>query len=137
VKKRKEHVVSLSRQAIKVLRALHGVTGHREYLFPNRDDRNRPMDNATMRQALVHMGWSGRYSPHATRTTGSTRLNEMGYPADWIERQLAHTEPNAVRRTYNQANYLTDRAKMMQQWADTLDSWRDGARVLPLRSAAA
>jgi integrase len=89
------------------------------------------------RQALAYLGWSGRYSPHATRTTWSTHLNEMGYSADWIERQLAHVEPNAVRRTYNHADYLTDRAKMMQQWADTLDSWRDGATVLSLRSAAA
>jgi integrase len=65
----------------------------------------------------------------------STLLNELGYPADWIERQLAHAEPNAVRRTYNHADYLTDRAKMMQQWADTLDSWRNGATVVPLRPA--
>jgi integrase len=61
----------------------------------------------------------------------------MGYPADWIERQLAHTEPNSVRRTYNHADYLGNRAKMMQRWADLLDSWRDGADVVPLRSAAA
>lgn len=51
-----------------------------------------------------------------------TRLNEMGYPADWIERQLAHAEPNTVRRTYNHADYLADRSKMMQHWADALDA---------------
>ncbi len=67
------------------------------------DDRAKPMAVASFRQALNVLGWSGKYSPHATRTTGSTRLNEMGYPADWIERQLAHFEPNAVRRTYNHA----------------------------------
>ncbi|MNR63217.1 Prophage CP4-57 integrase [compost metagenome] len=50
----------------------------------------------------------------------------MGFPADWIERQLAHIEPNAVRRTYNQAEYLAERAKMMQQWADMLDAWVKG-----------
>ena len=87
-----------------------------------------------MRQALKYLGWSGRYSPHATRTTGSTRLNEMGYRADWIERQLAHTETNAVRRTYNHADYLADRARMMQQWADMLDSWRGDSTVVPLRT---
>jgi integrase len=111
-------------------------TGHRGHVFPNRDNRNMPMTDTGLRQAVAYLGWSGRYSPHATRTTGSTRLNELGYPADWIERQLAHTEPNAVRRTYNHADYLTDRARMMRQWADTLDSWRDGAMVVSLRSAA-
>jgi integrase len=137
MKMRREHVIPLPRQAVEVLRAIHGVTGERAHVFPNRDDRTQPMTGNTLRQALKNLGWSGKYSPHATRTTGSTRLNEMGFPADWIERQLAHVEPNAVRRTYNHADYLVDRAKMMQQWADMVDAWRDGAKVLPLQQAAA
>ena len=136
MKKRKEHVLPLPRQAVELLRNIQGITGHRGHVFPNRDDRTKPMTDATMRQALKYLGWSGKFSPHATRTTGSTRLNEMGFPADWIERQLAHIEPNAVRRTYNHADYLADRAKMMQQWADMLDSWRNGAKLVPVRSAA-
>lgn len=137
MKKRKEHVVPLPRQAVELLRTLQGFTGHRGHVFPNRDDRTKPMTDATMRQALKYLDWSGKYSPHATRTTGSTHLNELGFPADWIERQLAHAEPNAVRRTYNHADHLADRANMMQQWADMLDAWREGAKVLTLRSAAA
>jgi len=82
------------------------------------------MVTASFRQMLNVLGWGGKYSPHATRTTGSTRLNEMGFASDWIEQQLAHTEPNAVRRTYNHAEHFTDRAKMMQQWADMLDAWQ-------------
>lgn len=136
MKKRKTHVIPLPRQAVELLRNMQGVTGHHAHLFPNRDNRTKPMSVATMRQALKYLGWSGRYSPHATRATGSTRLNEMGYPADWIERQLAHIETNAVRRSYNQADYLVDRAKMMQQWADMLYSWRDGPTVVPLITAA-
>ncbi len=137
MKKRKEHVMPLPRQAVELLRKMQGFTGHRGHVFPNRDDRTKPMTDATMRQALKYLSWSGKYSPHATRTTGSTRLNELGFPADWIERQLAHAEPNSVRRTYNHADYLADRAKMMQQWADMLDSWQSGAKVLALKSAAA
>lgn len=63
----------------------------------------------TLRQALKTIGWAGRYSPHATRTTGSTRLNDLGYSPDWIERQLAHKDTNKVRRNYNQATYFDDR----------------------------
>lgn len=100
MKKRKEHVVPLPAQAVAVLRSMHGVTGKHTHVLPNRDDRAKPMTDATMRQALKVLGWSGKYSPHATRTTGSTKLNEMGYPSDWIEKQLAHVEMNAVRRTY-------------------------------------
>jgi len=86
---------------------------------------------------LNSLGWGGKYSPHATRTTGSTRLNELGYRSDWIERQLSHAEPNAVRRTYNHADYFADRAQMMTAWANLLDAWRDGADVVPLRATAA
>ncbi|MGH8564647.1 MAG: tyrosine-type recombinase/integrase [Gammaproteobacteria bacterium] len=144
MKKRKEHVVPLPKQTVDLLRTVQGVTGHRAHVFPNRDNRDKPISDATLRQAVAYLGWSGRYSPHGTRTSGSTHLNEMGYPADWIERQLAHTEPNTVRRTYNHAQHVADRAGMMQRWADTLDSWRDGsfdqaenrAVVLSLRSAA-
>jgi integrase len=124
MKKRKEHVVPLPRQAVEMLRALHGITGHREHLFPHRDDRSKPMVSASFRQMLNVLGWGGKYSPHATRTTGSTRLNEMGFTSDWIERQLAHAEQNAVRRTYNHAEHLAERAKMMQEWADMLATWQ-------------
>ena len=107
-----------------MLQALQCITGKYVHVFPHRDVRTRPMVSASFRQMLNVLGWGGKYSPHATRTTGSTRLNEMGFSADWIERQLAHTEQNAVRRTYNHAEYLADRAKMMQQWADMLEIWK-------------
>lgn len=123
MKKRKEHVMALPRQAVEMLRGLNGVTGHHVHVFPGRDDRRKPMSVASFRQMLGALGWAGKFSPHATRTTGSTRLNELGFAANWIERQLAHVEPNAVRRTYNQADYFLDRKSMMQKWADMLDDW--------------
>jgi integrase len=100
MKMRKQHVVPLSTQAVEMLRVLHGVTGKREHLFPNRDHRHRPMATASFRQMLKSLGWAGKYSPHATRATGSTKLNEMGYSSDWIERQLAHSAANTVRGAY-------------------------------------
>lgn len=127
MKKRKEHVIPLPTQAVEMLRAQNGLTGHYEHVFPGRDDRSKPMSVASFRQMLHVLGWAGKFSPHATRTTGSTRLNEMGYHPDWIERQLAHIEPNSVRRTYNHADYLSDRAKMMQQWANMLKELEGGA----------
>lgn len=137
MKKRKEHTVPLPSQAVEMLQALHGITGKYTHVFPHRDYRTRPMVAASFRQMLKVLGWAGKFSPHATRTTGSTRLNEIGYSADWIERQLAHIEPNAVRRTYNHAEYLTERAKMMQQWADMLDTWtKKETKVTPIKKAA-
>ena len=128
----KEHRVPLPVQAVAILRKVQTVNGHRAQVFPHRDDRDKQMTDATLRQALGYLGWAGKFSPHATRHTGSTRLNELGFNRDWIERQLAHADQNAVRGTYNQAEHLADRATMMQQWADLLDAWQKGADVVPL-----
>mgnify|MGYP000122462501 CR=1 FL=1 len=141
MKKRKPHTIPLPDQAVSVLRALHGITGHLTHVFPGRDDRSKPMAVESFRQMLYALKWSGKYSPHATRTTGSTRLNEMGFSSDWIERQLAHADTNAVRRSYNHAEHLDDRRRMMQQWADMLDAWKQGSsgnggNVTPIRTAA-
>ncbi|MES2048133.1 MAG: integrase arm-type DNA-binding domain-containing protein [Pseudomonadota bacterium] len=131
MKKRAAHAIPLPLQAVEALQALQGITGRQVHAFPGRDDRTRPMAVASFRQMLNVLGWGGKYSPHATRTTGSTRLNELGFRSDWIERQLAHAEPNVVRRSYNHADYLADRAAMMQQWADMLDAWKRSAGVAP------
>lgn len=127
MKKRKEHLIPLPHQAVTLLRGMHTLSGTKKHVFPHRDDKTKPMVTASFRQMLNVLGWSGKFSPHATRTTGSTHLNEMGYSPDWIERQLAHEEPNAVRRTYNHADYLKDRTEMMQCWANLLDEWKKAA----------
>ena len=127
MKARKEHVVPLPTQAVEMLRGLKAISGQRKHLFPGRDNRNTPMSVASLRQALKVLGWAGTYSPHATRTTGSTRLNEMGYRPDAIEAQLAHSDQNNVRRAYNHATYFEERQVMMQDWADHLVHWRAAA----------
>ncbi|MBE3027377.1 integrase arm-type DNA-binding domain-containing protein [Janthinobacterium sp. GW458P] len=124
MKARREHLLPLPTQALDLLKAMRPVTGNTKFVFPNRDDRARPMADAALRQALKKLGWATKYSPHGTRTTGSTRLNEIGFRHDVIEAQLAHAEPNAVRRAYNHATYLEERRVMMQKWADLLDEWR-------------
>lgn len=136
MKKRRDHVVPLPQQAIAMLHRMRAVNGHRPHVFAHRDNRELAMTEAGIRQWLKSIGWAGRFSPHAARTTGSTLLNGMGYPADHIERQLAHIESNSVRRAYNHADYLEPRAIMMQAWADYLDGLKAGAMVIPLFKSA-
>jgi integrase len=137
MKKRKPHVIPLSDQACELLKGMQTLTGRWQHVFVHRDSKQRPMVTASFRQMLHVLGWAGRFSPHATRTTGSTRLNELGFSSDWIERQLAHDDPNGVRRTYNHADHLSDRASMMQQWADLLDKWtREAAGKKAKKSTA-
>jgi integrase len=121
MKMREEHIVPLSRQALDVLRELQSHTGNRQYVFPNQHNPTSFMSENTMLYALYRMGYHSRATGHGFRATASTILNEHGFEPDIIERQLAHSERNKVRAAYNHAQYLPERRKMMQWWADYLD----------------
>ncbi|MGA8277630.1 MAG: tyrosine-type recombinase/integrase [Rhodanobacteraceae bacterium] len=133
MKMREEHVVPLSGQAIQALRELHLITGATPLLFPSRSNAHKPMSNNTMLFALYRMGYHSRATGHGFRALASTTLNEHGWSPDVIERQLAHGERNKVRAAYNRAQYLSERCKMMQAWADHLDALRNGSNVIPIK----
>lgn len=137
MKMREAHVVPLSRQAIAVLESLRPLTGNARLVFPSATGRDRPISENTVTYALARMGYKGRMTGHGFRSAASTMLNEQGFRHDVIERQLAHSERNAVRAAYNHAEYLPERRKMMQQWADYLDKLTAGADVIPIRGNAA
>lgn len=115
------HLVPLSRQALEVLRELQAISGNRPYLFPNRNHPTQSMSPETLRRALHRLGYRGKADVHGFRSTASTILNEAGFNPDAIERQLSHAERNKVRAAYNRAEYMEERRRMMQWWADLLD----------------
>ena len=121
MKMKELHIVPLSRQAIAMLRELQKHSGNRQYVFPNQHNPATFMSENTMLYALYRMGYHSRATGHGFRSTASTILNEHGFRADVIERQLAHSERDTVRAAYNHAQYLPERRNMMQWWADYLD----------------
>lgn len=130
MKMREEHIVPLAKQAVSVLRALHTLTGHFRYVFPSVRTPNRPMSENTVNAALRALGFDkDTMTGHGFRAMASTRLNELGWSPDLIERQLAHGERNKIRAAYNRAQYLADRREMMQAWADYLDLLRNAVNV--------
>ena len=133
VKKREIHTVPLSKQTIELLKRLYALTGHREYLFPNRNNARKPASKGVLWKAFVSMGYKDKFTPHGLRGTGSTILNEMGYRPDIIEKQLDHSERNKTRASYNHAEYLDERRVMMQDWANYLDGLKGGADVVPIK----
>lgn len=140
MKMKTPHIVPLSQQALAILKELHELTGHspRHYLFPSIRTPRRPMSNNTINAALRKLGYTSEMqTAHGFRTTASTLLNESGFNRDWIERQLAHSERDGVRAAYNYAEWLPERRKMMQAWADLLDALRDGGKVLAFTPPAA
>jgi integrase len=122
MKMRRVHVVLLPRQASSLLAELQNITGSCKWLFPNFRRPDDVMSATTINRALEHMGYaSGLWTGHDFRATASTRLHEMGYRSEWIERQLAHVEGNKTKAAYNHAEYLTERKEMLQAWADWID----------------
>ena len=125
MKMRVLHIVPLSRQVLGILHDLHPYSGDGLYLFPSVRAKSAPISDMTLLAGLRRLGYSKeQMSVHGFRSLASTLLNEQGFNKDWIERQLAHGERNSVRASYNYAEYLPERRKMMQTWADFLDSLR-------------
>jgi integrase len=130
------HIVPLSRQALGVLREIHPLIGHGRYVFPSPRTDSRPMSSNAILSALRRMGFAkDEMSGHGFRSMASTLLNEQGWNRDAIERQLAHAERNSVRAAYNYAEFMPERKKMMQAWADYLEEIKAGAKIIQIRSA--
>jgi integrase len=128
MKMREAHVVPLSRQSLELLESLKPITGKGRYLFPSLRSEERPISDNTLNAALRRLGYSGdEMVAHGFRSMASTCLNEQGWAPDVIELQLAHVERNEVGAAYNRAQRLSERSKMMQSWADYLDTLRSSA----------
>ena len=138
MKMKETHIVPLSRQALQILSELRAVTGKRALVFPGVRTTDRPISENTINAALRRMGYTkDQMTGHGFRSMASTQLNEsQKWHRDAIERQLAHGERDKVRASYNYAEHMPERRKMMQWWSDYLDALRDGAKVVPIKMKA-
>jgi integrase len=138
-KTKTQHIVPLATQAIAILRELQPLTGAGRYLFPGARDRKRPMSNMTINAALRRMGFDrDTMTGHGFRAMARTVLDEvLGFRPDYIEHQLAHAVRDPLGRAYNRTAHLPERRKMMQAWADYLDSLRTSpGKVVPIKRRA-
>lgn len=122
----KDLIVPLSRQAMDVLRELHPLTGHCQFLFPGVQRAHRPMSENTVNAGLRRLGYTGdEMTGHGFRAMARTILDEvLGYRVEWIEAQLAHEVRDPNGTAYNRTAFLQGRREMMQGWADYLDDLR-------------
>jgi integrase len=128
-----EHLVPLSDQTVELLQTLKIVTGHGNFMFPSRHGGHKCMSNNTILKALAAMGYKYEMTGHGFRGMARTELGEMGYPREWMEIQLAHLVGDETERAYNKAQFLEQRRKMMQDWADHLDKLKRGAKIFPFQ----
>ncbi|QCA19696.1 DUF4102 domain-containing protein [Citrobacter freundii] len=120
MKMRRSHLVPLSVQALDLLNELKIMTGNYRYVFPGRNDPNKPMSEASINQLIKRVGYAGRVTGHGFRHTMSTVLHEHGFNSTWIEIQLAHVDKNSIRGTYNHAVYLQKRKEMLSWYSNYL-----------------
>lgn len=127
MKMREPHLVPLSSQAINILKELHSLTGSGRYVFPSARTTQRPMSDNAILAALRRMGFSkDEMSGHGFRAMARTVLDEvLQIRPDFIEHQLAHAVRDPNGRAYNRTAHKAERHKMMQQWADYLDTLKN------------
>jgi integrase len=116
MKMNKSHIVPLSDQVANLFQSLPKIN---KMVFYNAK-RNACMDKNCLVRIIDKLGYHGKASLHGFRATASTLLNQLGYNSDWIEHQLAHVS-SGVRAVYNFADFLRERSRMMQDWADHVD----------------
>jgi integrase len=131
MKMKNPHIVPLSKQALKVLNDIQPITCRSRYVFPSIRTGSRPMSENTVLAALRRMGYTKEeMTGHGFRAMASTVLHEQGWPSEIIERQLAHAERNSIKAAYNYAQHLSERRRMMQAWADYLDTLRGTSSII-------
>ncbi len=133
MKKRMPHVVPLSKQAIVILNGLRPLTGTGKYVFTSIRKRNVPISENTLNGALRRLGidTKNEHCIHGFRASARTMLDEvLGCRVDLIEHQIAHVVMDTNGRAYNRTSHLPERRKMMQQWADYLDTLRSSSKVI-------
>jgi len=119
------HNVPLSKQARAILERAGNLYGHIGLIFPGIRDHSKQLSENTMLYALYRMGYHSRATVHGFRAVFSTIANESGFDGDVIEKALAHEERNRVRAAYHRSEYLDQRRKLMQWWADYLDKLKE------------
>jgi integrase len=131
MKMRAPHIVPLSRQVIELLEEQKKLTGKWEWIFPNQVRPHKPMSNCTILKALERLGYKDRMTGHGFRALAMSTIKEnLGYRHEVVDRQLAHAARNKVDAAYDRAQFLPERKKMMQQWADYLDAAASENKVI-------
>lgn len=135
MKMREAHLVPLSTQAVAILKDLHELTGNGRFVFPSARTDDRPMSDNAILAALRRMGYTkDEMTGHGFRAMARTILDEvLNIRPDYIEHQLAHAVRDPNGRAYNRTKHRAERARMIQVWADYLDSLKSGAVVIPLK----
>lgn len=122
-----EHKITLSRQAIALLREIKKLSGGKTYLFPSVKNPQTHVNTQTANGAIKRMGYKGKLVAHGLRAIASTYLNEKGYNSDLIEVALSHLNSDRIKAAYDRGERLEQRFKLLQVWADFVEECSQGS----------
>lgn len=132
-KMRRDHIVPLSKQAIKILMEQKEETEqlNTDWVFPSQVRPKQPMSDGTVNTALKRLGFEGVTVAHGFRALARTTIREeLGYDSEVIEKQLAHKTRNPLGEAYDRTQFLQERKKMMEAWANYLDISATSGKVI-------
>lgn len=125
MKMRRDHLVPLSEQSVKIFRELQEISGDREYVFPSLQKPKKPMHEDTILRAIYSMGYKGAATIHGFRSLAMTLIMEkLGYRYEVPDLQLSHSKGDKLRQAYDRTEFVEERTRMMQDWSDYIDELR-------------
>lgn len=123
MKMRVPHRVPLSKQVIAILHELRDLYGNTGYILPSSIRRDKPISNNTILKGLGRLGYEKTMTGHGFRALAMSTIKEkLDYRHEVVDRQLAHLPRSVVDQAYDRAQFLSDRIKMMQEWADYIST---------------
>lgn len=133
MKMKRDHIVPLSKQALAILKEQQEETGiyDTEWIFPSLHKPRQCISDGTVNRAIKRLGYGDSMVAHGFRALARTTIREkLGYDSEIIERQLAHKASGPLGEAYDRTQFLPERKKMMQHWADYLDATTSIGKVV-------
>ena len=121
------HKITLSRQALALLREIKKLSVGKTYLFPSMKNPQSHVNTQTANSAIKRMGYKGKLVAHGLRAIASTYLNEKGYDSELIEVALSHMKSDRIKAAYDRGERLEQRFKLLQVWGDFIEECSQGA----------
>ena len=119
MKRKKEHRIPLSNEAIEILSQVRCQSEGHEFIFPSERNPHSHISVYTANAALKRsLGYKNELVAHGLRSVASTALHEQGFDTLHIEACLSHSDQNETRASYNRSDFFEQKKEIMSWWSE-------------------
>lgn len=128
-----DHITPIPSQMLPLLERQREITDDSPFVFPGvRNPKIQHMHRDSLSKILRESGLRGVTVTHGFRATLRTIAREkFRVDADVLEAQLAHAKKDEIQAAYDRTQFLEERHKLVQDWADYLEAQTKSADVIP------